>query len=273
MQARRDATLIALGGGVVGDITGFAAACYMRGVRFIQAPTTLLAQVDASVGGKTAINHVRGKNLVGAFHQPSAVVIDSATLATLPAREFRAGMAEVIKYGAIRDPEFFEWLERNASAITGQSPDALDEVIDRSVRNKAEIVSEDEKEAGIRALLNLGHSFGHALESETSYARFLHGEAVAIGMVCAAVLSESRGLCAPGTAGRLAALLESFRLPVRIPGDLSLDGLAAALALDKKAVASGLRLVLLTDIGRAVVDDRSTEEAIMAAMNHCRETT
>ncbi|MBT8059898.1 MAG: 3-dehydroquinate synthase [Gammaproteobacteria bacterium] len=273
MQARRDATLVALGGGVVGDISGFAAACYMRGIRFIQVPTTLLAQVDASVGGKTAINHVRGKNLVGAFHQPAAVIIDSATLKTLPPREFRAGMAEVIKYGAIRDPSFFDWLEREAPVIADQSPDAIDELIYRSVRNKAEIVSQDEKEAGIRALLNLGHSFGHALEAETAYARFLHGEAVAIGMVCAAVLSESRGLCPPGTADRLSALLESFRLPVRIPADLSLDGLASALQLDKKAVASGLRLVLLTGIGHAVVDDQSEHEAIMAAMKHCMEAS
>lgn len=266
MQARRDVNIIALGGGVVGDITGFAAACYMRGVRFLQAPTTLLAQVDASVGGKTAINHIKGKNLVGAFHQPATVIIDSATLSTLPAREFNAGMAEVVKYGAISDAGFFDWLEQNAQAIKAREGDALDYLIYRSVQNKAEIVAEDEKEAGIRALLNLGHSFGHALEAETAYAEFLHGEAVAIGMITAAGLSESRALCAPGASSRLAGLLHEFDLPVKIPGRISIDGLSRALQLDKKAVAGGLRLILLKDIGNAIVDDESSHEEIIAAM-------
>ena len=270
IRARRDATLLALGGGVVGDITGFAAACYMRGVRFVQAPTTLLAQVDASVGGKTGVNHVRGKNLVGAFHQPAAVVIDSATLDTLPEREFNAGMAEVVKYGAIGDAPFFDWLENHADAIVARDESAIDLLIERSVRNKAEIVRQDEKEAGVRALLNLGHTFGHALESETAYRRFLHGEAVAIGMVTAARLSERRGLCGPGVSKRIVRLLERFSLPVAIPEDLEIQGIAEALVLDKKALASGLRLVLLNSIGDASIDRSSSQEDIVRALHDSR---
>ncbi len=266
MQARRDTTMVALGGGVIGDIAGFAAASYMRGIRFLQLPTTLLAQVDASVGGKTAITHARGKNLVGAFHQPAAVIIDSATLASLPEREFNAGLAEVVKYGAINDAGFFAWLEDNAAAIRQRHEDALDHLIHESVNNKAEIVSQDEKEAGIRALLNFGHSFGHALEAESNYSRFLHGEAVSIGMVTAARLSEIRDLCQAGTADRLSTLLRSLDLPVNQPDDIKISGLTSALALDKKAVASGLRLVLLNAIGNAVVDNQSSGDDILAAM-------
>jgi 3-dehydroquinate synthase len=270
MQARRDSNIIALGGGVVGDITGFAAACYMRGIRFLQAPTTLLAQVDASVGGKTAVNHEKGKNLVGAFHQPAAVVIDSATLSTLADREFKAGLAEVVKYGAIRDPRFFDWLEEHASEIIVHDVEALDYLIYRSVLNKAEIVAEDEKEAGIRALLNFGHSFGHALEAETAYSEFLHGEAVAIGMVTATGLSESRGLCGAGTTGRISGLLTGFGLPVNIPARISPNGLCKALQLDKKAIASGLRLILLQAIGHAVVNSDSSQDEIIKAMEQSR---
>jgi 3-dehydroquinate synthase len=266
MQARRDTTIVALGGGVIGDIAGFAAASYMRGIRFLQVPTTLLAQVDASVGGKTAINHARGKNLVGAFHQPAAVIIDYATLASLPEREFNAGLAEVVKYGAINDAGFFNWLEDNAAAIRQRHEDALQHLIHESVKNKAEIVSQDEKEAGIRALLNFGHSFGHALEAESNYSRFLHGEAVSIGMVTAARLSEIRGLCQAGTAQRLATLLRILGLPVEQPSDIEIKGLTRALALDKKALASGLRLVLLKAIGNAVVDNQSSEDDILTAM-------
>ena len=266
MQARRDAVVVALGGGVVGDICGYAAASYMRGIRFVQAPTTLLAQVDASVGGKTGVNHVRGKNLIGAFHQPSTVIIDSASLDTLPAREFNAGLAEVVKYGAISDPGFFAWLETNASAIVSRDAAAIDRLIEVSVLNKADVVRQDEKEAGVRALLNFGHSFGHALESETGYSEFLHGEAVAIGMVTAARLSESRGKCEPGVTERLSALLEHFDLPTRIPTHLSVANLADALALDKKAVASGLRLILVKSIGKAVIDSDSTNHQIMDAI-------
>lgn len=271
LQARRDANLVALGGGVVGDITGFAAAAYMRGVRFLQAPTTLLAQVDASVGGKTGINHARGKNLVGAFHQPAAVVIDSTTLDTLPAREFNAGLAEVVKYGAIRDDRFFDWLEERTAMVAGRDPAALDYLIRRSVENKAEIVALDEKEAGVRALLNFGHSFGHALESATSYERFLHGEAVAIGMVVAARLSEARRLCPAGLADRLRSLLQALGLPVRIPADLPIAALANALELDKKALASGLRLVLLNRIGSAAVIGDSARDEIIAALQGNRD--
>jgi 3-dehydroquinate synthase len=267
MQARRDANLVALGGGVVGDITGFAAASYMRGIRFIQAPTTLLSQVDASVGGKTGINHPRGKNLVGAFHQPAAVFIDSATLDSLPAREFNAGLAEVVKYGAIGDPAFFLWLEEHAGDITRRDPQAIDYLIERSVQNKADIVAQDEKEAGVRALLNFGHTFGHAMEAETAYQGFLHGEAVAIGMVTAARLSEQRGLCPPGSAQRLARLQERFDLPVAIPRQLETRRLADAMQLDKKAIASGLRLVLIRGIGHAVIDTGSSAEEIITAMN------
>jgi 3-dehydroquinate synthase len=266
MQARRDASVIALGGGVVGDIAGFAAACYMRGIRFLQAPTTLLAQVDASVGGKTAINHQMGKNLIGAFHQPAAVIIDSATLASLPEREFNAGLAEVVKYGAIRDAGFFNWLEDNTSRIAERDEEALDHLIHESVQNKAEIVASDEKEAGVRALLNFGHSFGHALEAKTDYSRFLHGEAVSIGMVTAAKLSELRGLCETGTTARLAAILQAFGLPVQQPADVAISELVDALALDKKAVVSGLRLILLKAIGNAMIDSNSRQTDIIAAM-------
>lgn len=270
VRARRDAVIIALGGGVVGDISGFAAASYMRGIRFVQIPTTLLAQVDASVGGKTGFNHEKGKNLVGAFHQPATVIIDTATLNTLAPREFGAGMAEVVKYGAINDPDFLGWLENNTARINAREPDALNYLIERSVLNKADIVRQDEKEAGVRALLNFGHSFGHALEAETAYAKFLHGEAVAIGMVTAARLSENRGLCPRGAAARLETLLRAFDLPVRIPRDTALEGLTEALKLDKKALASGLRLILLEELGRATVDESSTAREILLAMEQSR---
>jgi 3-dehydroquinate synthase len=254
IEALRDATLVALGGGVVGDLTGFAAACYMRGIRYIQVPTTLLAQVDASVGGKTAINHSAGKNLVGAFHQPAAVVIDSDTLASLGDREFNAGMAEVVKYGAIRDPEFFSWLEAQIDAIAARDADTVRALIARSIRNKAEVVVEDERESGIRAILNFGHSFAHALEALTGYTRFLHGEAVSIGMVAAAKLSELRGICPAGRTARLQSLLKRFGLPVAWPADVSPARAWEAMAMDKKAVSAGLRLILLEDIGKAVID-------------------
>jgi 3-dehydroquinate synthase len=266
MQSRRDANIIALGGGVVGDISGFAAASYMRGIRFLQAPTTLLAQVDASVGGKTAINHPRGKNLIGAFHQPAAVIIDTDTLDTLEKREFNAGLAEVVKYGAIRDLPFFEWLERHASDINARDPGAISYLIGRSVGAKAEIVAEDELETGVRALLNFGHSFGHALEAESGYTEFLHGEAVAIGMVVASRLSESRFLCQSGVTERVSSLLTSLGLPVKIPAGTSIEGLCSALNLDKKAVVGGLRLILLKEIGQAVIDRDSSKEEIVSAL-------
>lgn len=270
--ALRDTTVVALGGGVVGDIAGFAAACYMRGIRVVQAPTTLLAQVDASVGGKTGVNHPTGKNLVGAFHQPAAVIIDTDTLDSLPGREFAAGMAEVIKYGAIRDAELFGWLEDHAVAIEGRDQAVIAEMIGRSVRNKAEVVARDERETGIRATLNFGHSFGHALETLTGYSRYLHGETVAIGMVAAARLSEQRGLCPPGCAERLAALLEAFDLPVAWPDGITAGQAVDAMSLDKKALSSGLRLVLLRGIGKAVIDAGSDSRAIVRAIESGTES-
>ena len=271
MQARRDTTLIALGGGVVGDITGFAAASYMRGIRFLQVPTTLLAQVDASVGGKTGFNHPQGKNLVGAFHQPEAVIIDTDTLQTLQPREFNAGMAEVVKYGAIMDWPFFEWLESNADSVQKREENALTRLIQDSVQNKARIVAADEREAGIRTILNFGHSFGHALETVTRYQRFLHGEAVAIGMVVAARLSEMRKLCQPGITDRLRNLLLQFSLPVDLPADVPIDEMIHALDLDKKAVSSGLRLILLSDKGKASIDAGSGHREIELALESCRK--
>jgi len=270
MQAKRDCNLVALGGGVVGDICGFAAAAYMRGVRFFQVPTTLLAQVDSSVGGKTGVNHTKGKNLLGAFHQPGMVLVDTQTLDTLPAREFRAGMAEVVKYGAIMDSEFLDWLERSVEDIKARQPAALSFLIQRSVENKAKVVAADEQEAGIRAILNFGHSFGHALESLTAYSRYLHGEAVAIGMVIAANLSEQRGLCPSGTADRLSGLLETLGLPTKLPPDIPNDSIQDALELDKKALAGGLRLILLEAPGAAVIDSASSRAQIDAALDSCR---
>lgn len=253
LGCRRDATIIALGGGAIGDVAGFAAACYMRGIGVVQVPTTLLAQVDASVGGKTGVNHPAGKNLIGAFHQPNAVVADTGTLATLPDREYRAGLAEVVKYGLIRDAGFFDWLEANADAFGQGNLDVLTTAIVRSVRNKAEVVAADEREDGERALLNLGHTFAHALETTTGYRRWLHGEAVAIGLVRAACLSARMGLCSTDVEVRTRSLLERLGLDTSIPDSLEPEELLEAMRLDKKAVAGGLRFVLLEDIGRSRV--------------------
>ena len=247
-QANRDTTVIALGGGVVGDIAGFAAACYMRGVAFIQVPTTLLAQVDSSVGGKTGVNHADGKNLVGAFHQPRLVLIDTDTLGTLPERELRAGLAEVIKHGAIADADFFSWLEQHVGELLQGAPDALAHAIRRSCEIKAAVVAEDEKEHGRRALLNFGHTFGHAIENSLGYGEWLHGEAVAAGMLMAAAMSE---LETPELA-RIEALVAAAGLPVK-PPRLGADRLAAAMKMDKKVRANRLRLVLLKRIGDAFV--------------------
>lgn len=271
MQARRDCNLIALGGGVVGDICGFAAATYMRGVQFFQVPTTLLAQVDSSVGGKTGVNHSKGKNLLGAFHQPGMVLIDTQTLDTLPIREFRAGLAEVVKYGAIMDSTFLDWLEASVEAINSRQAPALPHLIRRSVESKARLVAADETETGIRAILNFGHSFGHALEATTAYSEYLHGEAVAIGMVIAATLSEQRGLCRVGTAARLSRLLQALGLPVELPEQVSNSAIMDALQLDKKAVAAGLRLILLENTGRAIIDSDSSSLQIETALQSCRK--
>ncbi len=267
----RDACLVALGGGVVGDLCGFVAATWMRGVRFVQVPTTLLAQVDASVGGKTAINIPEGKNLVGAFHQPSLVVADTATLNTLDDREYRAGMAEVVKAAAIRDRAFLEDIEAHVAALLDRDRDTLERMVARSVAHKADVVAEDELEAGVRATLNFGHTFGHAVEALTGYTRFLHGEAVAMGMVAAARLSEQRGLCPPGVAERLAAALHDLHLPVTIPGDLAADDLLALMKLDKKNTADTRRLVLLRDAGEAIIDTESRTSEIRAAIEATRD--
>jgi len=253
-HANRDTTVIALGGGVVGDIAGFAAACYMRGVAFIQIPTTLLAQVDSSVGGKTGVNHPDGKNLIGAFHQPQLVLIDTDTLATLPDRELRAGLAEVIKHGAIADAEFFDWLETNMAALLAKDPDALAYAINRSCEIKSAVVAEDEREKGKRALLNFGHTFAHAIENCLGYGECLHGEAVAAGMLMAAELSE----LAEDDLVRLRNLIAAAGLAVEPPRIASAE-LRAAMGMDKKVQAKQLRFVLLKSIGEAFVTTNFSE--------------
>jgi 3-dehydroquinate synthase len=251
----RHCTIIALGGGVIGDMAGFAAACYQRGVHFIQIPTTLLAQVDSSVGGKTAVNHPLGKNMIGAFYQPLCVLADTDTLATLPDRELSAGLAEVIKYGLIRDRPFLEWLEANLEALMARDAAALSEAIERSCRNKAEIVAADERETGERALLNLGHTFGHAIETGVGYGEWLHGEAVATGMVMAADLSARLGWLNRQQVERVRRLLERARLPVQPPSQLTPDDFLRLMAVDKKVKDGRLRLILLRDLGQSVIAD------------------
>ncbi len=270
LQAGRDACLVALGGGMVGDLGGFAAATYMRGIPFIQVPTTLLAQVDASVGGKTAVNHERGKNLIGAFHQPRAVLADVGTLDTLAEREYGAGLAEVVKYGMIRDAEFLAWLEARPAAILARDPETVTELVTRSIRHKAEVVAADEREAGVRALLNFGHSFGHALETVTAYERFLHGEAVAIGMVVAARLSELRALAPAGTAERLAGLLAGLGLPTRLPAEIPARRIIDCMGLDKKNLGGKQRLILLHAAGKAMIDSDSSIDQITQALEASR---
>lgn len=261
-RAGRDATIVALGGGVVGDIAGFAAACYMRGIAFVQVPTTLLAQVDSSVGGKTGVNHPGGKNLIGAFHQPRIVLIDTDTLSTLPDRQLRAGLAEVIKHGAIVDSEFFGWLEDNMQALLERDADALIHAVKRSCEIKARIVREDERESGRRALLNFGHTFGHAIENLLGYGQWLHGEAVAAGMVMAARMS---GLDEDGQQ-RLTRLIDAAGLPVLPPQTGSAD-LREAMQMDKKVQGSRLRFVLLRSLGDAIVTAEYPERALQEALS------
>lgn len=248
----RGTPILALGGGVIGDLAGFAAATYMRGVPFIQVPTTLLAQVDSSVGGKTGINHPLGKNMVGAFWQPRAVFADTSTLETLPDRELSAGIAEVVKYGLIRDQEFFAWNERHAGELLARRPELLTEAIRRSCQNKAEVVAADEREAGERALLNLGHTFGHAIENALGYGNWLHGEAVAAGTVLAARLSLAMGLLTEADLARIVNVYRLARLPVSAP-NLGVDRYLELMGLDKKAQGGKLRLVLLRRLGEAFV--------------------
>ena len=264
----RDATLVALGGGVVGDLAGFAAAVYQRGVRFVQVPTTLLAQVDSSVGGKTAINHARGKNMIGAFHQPLAVISDVTTLDSLPARELRSGLSEVIKHGAALDAAFFAWLEQHVERLVAREPSALVYAVRRSCELKAAMVTEDERETGRRALLNLGHTFGHAIETATGFGPWLHGEAVAAGMAMAADLSVRAGRLARADAQRISDLISRAGLPTR-PPQLARERWQELIALDKKSAAGRVRFVLLDAIGRASlradVDARLVDETIAAA--------
>ncbi len=248
----RSTTLIALGGGVIGDITGFAAACYQRGVNFIQIPTTLLAQVDSSVGGKTAVNHPLGKNMIGAFHQPQCVLIDIQTLQSLPEREYRAGIAEVIKYGLITDLDFFVWLEEHMPRLLAREEDAVLYAVEHSCRLKAHVVSEDERESGLRAILNLGHTFGHAIETHEGYGQWLHGEAVAAGMCMAADLSMRQGWISVADLERVVKLMTQAGLPTAPPA-ITVEQFLALMAVDKKALGGKVRLVLLESLGKAVI--------------------
>jgi len=249
----RTTTLIALGGGVIGDMTGFAAAAYQRGVDFVQVPTTLLSQVDSSVGGKTGVNHPLGKNMIGAFHQPQCVVIDTLVLNSLPERELSAGLAEVIKYGLIYDADFLVWLEANMDALVAKDQDALIQAIYRSCEIKAEVVAQDEKESGIRALLNLGHTFGHAIEAHQGYGQWLHGEAVGAGTMMAADLSCRLGWISGEDVSRIREIHLRAGLPVLPPADMDADDFISRMAVDKKVLDGQLRLVLLKQVGDAVV--------------------
>lgn len=268
-KADRKATLIALGGGVVGDMTGFAAASYQRGINFIQVPTTLLAMVDSSVGGKTGVNHPLGKNMIGAFHQPQAVIIDTDTLNTLADRELSAGLAEVIKYGLIRDPEFLAWLDANMDALLARDPAALSYAIYRSCQHKAEIVASDERESGQRALLNLGHTFGHAIEAAMGYGRWLHGEAVATGMVMAAELSLQMGWLTSVDLAYIRRLLERARLPVNPPAKMTGEDFMRYMSVDKKVLDGSLRLILMKSLGESIVTADFDTAALKRVL--CRE--
>ncbi len=261
----RDALVVALGGGVVGDIAGFAAACYQRGVGYVQIPTTLLAQVDSSVGGKTGVNHPGGKNLIGAFHQPLAVIADTDTLATLPDRELRAGLAEVIKYGCVRDAELFDWLDGHVERLAAREPQALALAIGRSCAIKAAVVSQDEREGGLRAILNFGHTFGHAIESATGYETYLHGEAVSVGMVMAADLSRRLGFIDRQAFERVRDLLARAGLPVLAPS-IGARRAFDLMRMDKKVLAGTMRLVLLEKLGRAVVTGDYERQALEATL-------
>jgi 3-dehydroquinate synthase len=266
LQARcdRKAVIVALGGGVVGDIAGYAAATYMRGIAFVQVPTTLLAQVDSSVGGKTAVNHPLGKNMIGAFYQPQAVLADAAVLRSLPAREVAAGLAEIIKYGCIVDAPFFDWLEKNIDLLNTLDADAISHAVQRSCELKADVVAQDETESStlnIRALLNFGHTFGHAFESVLGYGTWLHGEAVGYGMVCAARLSQALGLLNEVQVQRIVALVSAAKLPIRWPTQVSADAAIAAMKIDKKTEHGSLKFIVLDSIGQSHV--QSVEEAIV----------
>lgn len=267
----RDVVIIALGGGVIGDLVGFASACYQRGVDFIQIPTTLLSQVDSSVGGKTAVNHPLGKNMIGAFYQPKAVIIDTNCLSTLPEREFAAGIAEVIKYGIIYDGAFFDWLEENLDRLYALDEEALTYAIARCCEIKAEVVAQDEKESGIRALLNLGHTFGHAIEAELGYGNWLHGEAVSSGTVMAAKTSHLRGLISQEQLDRIINIMRRAKLPVQTPDTMSFDDFMTHMMRDKKVLSGQLRLVLPTGIGSAEVIADTPQDIIKQAIDFGRD--
>ncbi len=269
LQAKlnRSSFMIALGGGVIGDMTGFAAACYQRGIDFIQIPTTLLSQVDSSVGGKTGVNHPLGKNMIGAFHQPRSVIIDTNTLNTLPERELAAGIAEVIKYGLIADPLFFEWLEKNVNQLHQRSGEALTYAIQRSCEIKAKIVAEDEYETtGLRAVLNLGHTFGHAIETQQGYGSWLHGEAVAVGMIMAVDLSYRLGWVSVDILNRTRSLIKQVQLPITAPKEMTVDDFIQAMAIDKKNVQGQIRLVLLKNLGEPIVTQDFNLELMKAVI-------
>jgi 3-dehydroquinate synthase len=263
----RDCTLVALGGGVVGDITGFAAASYQRGVSFLQIPTTLLAQVDSSVGGKTGVNHPQGKNMIGAFHQPRCVLIDTDTLDTLDDRQLAAGLAEVIKYGLIHDVDFFAWLETNMEALKARDKQALAYAIERSCAIKAEIVAADERESGKRALLNLGHTFGHAIETGMGYGAWLHGEAIATGMLMAADLSARHGWLPAEAVQRTEKLLQQAGLPTTPPESMNETQFRELMSIDKKVIGGNLRLVLLEDMGEAIVTGDFRQDLLSETLN------
>jgi 3-dehydroquinate synthase len=264
----RTTTLIALGGGVVGDMTGFAAACYQRGVNFIQIPTTLLSQVDSSVGGKTGVNHPLGKNMIGAFHQPQVVLASVDVLGTLPDRELSAGLAEVIKYGLVYDLPFLDWLETNMPGLVGRDSALLSRAIYRSCELKAEVVAQDEKESGVRALLNLGHTFGHAIESCQGYGNWLHGEAVAVGTVMAADLSQRLGWISSEDYARVIRIFKLANLPVAAPEGMTADEFMSLMAVDKKVIDGQLRLILLRSLGDAVVTDKFDPKALQQTLNY-----
>jgi 3-dehydroquinate synthase len=263
----RTTTLIALGGGVVGDMCGYAAATYQRGVNFIQIPTTLLSQVDSSVGGKTGVNHPKGKNMIGAFHQPQAVIIDTDVLSTLPDKELSAGVAEVVKYGLLGDNAFYLWVENNIDALMSRDSHVLTEVIARSCQNKADIVALDEREGGVRALLNLGHTFGHAIETAQGYGVWLHGEAVAAGMVIALELSALLGYIEHHEVERLCRLLKKAQLPTSVPNNMSAEQFLQLMSLDKKVIDGSLRLILLESMGKAFVTDKAPTDKIVLAIH------
>ncbi|MBN6074919.1 3-dehydroquinate synthase [Aggregatibacter actinomycetemcomitans] len=267
----RDTTIVALGGGVIGDVSGYAAASYQRGVRFIQIPTTLLAQVDSSVGGKTAVNHPLGKNMIGAFYQPNAVIVDTLTLNTLPKREVNAGLAEVIKYGAILDFPFFEWLEQYIDELVALDQSALRQCIARCCQLKADIVARDETEKGDRALLNLGHTFGHAIEAHLGYGNWLHGEAVAAGCMMAAALSEQLGDLTEADVARLEKLLARANLPTVSPDGMTAQDYLPLMMRDKKVLNGKLRLVLLKSLGQAYVATDVNQDLVIDAIHRCSQ--